>query len=68
MPFQEVHSDERNRCPLSTERTMDRYEIQKVGGDHHTECWIPAEDLDELNENIVGITAAERTHAEPMAT
>jgi hypothetical protein len=47
---------------------MDRYEIQKVGGDHHTECWIPAEDLDELNENIVGITAAERTHAEPMAT
>lgn len=33
---------------------MDRYEIQKVGGDHHTEWWIPAEDLDELNENIVG--------------
>lgn len=33
---------------------MDRYEIQKVGGDHHTEWWIPAEDPDELNENIVG--------------
>lgn len=33
---------------------MDRYAIQKVGGDHHTEWWIPAEDLDELNDNIVG--------------
>jgi hypothetical protein len=33
---------------------VDRYEIQKVGGDRHTEWWIPAEDLDELNSNIVG--------------
>lgn len=33
---------------------MDRYETQKVGGDHHLEWWIPAEDLDELNDNIVG--------------
>jgi len=34
---------------------MERYPIQKVGSDHHTEWWIPAEDLDELNENIVGL-------------
>ncbi|TXH67393.1 MAG: hypothetical protein E6Q83_17685 [Thiothrix sp.] len=33
---------------------MSRYEIQKVGGAEHTEWWIPAEDLAELNENIVG--------------
>ncbi len=31
-----------------------RYPIQKVGGAQHTEWWIPAEDLDELNSNIVG--------------
>lgn len=34
---------------------MDRYVVHKVGGDHHTEWWIPAEDLQELNENIVGL-------------
>ena len=33
---------------------VDRYKIEKVGGVHHTEWWIPAEDLDELNDNIVG--------------
>ncbi len=33
---------------------MDRYAIEKVGGEHHTEWWIPAEDLDELNQQIVG--------------
>ena len=33
---------------------IDRYEIQKVGGAHHTEWWIPAEELEELNDNIVG--------------
>jgi hypothetical protein len=34
---------------------MDRYEIHQVGGADHTEWWIPAEDLDELNANIVGL-------------
>jgi hypothetical protein len=34
---------------------MRRYEIQKVGGDHHTEWWVPAEELEELNNNIVGL-------------
>ena len=33
---------------------MDRYEIQQVGASYHTEWWIPAEDLEELNDNIVG--------------
>ena len=33
---------------------MQRYQIQKVGGRIHTEWWIPAEELKELNHNIVG--------------
>lgn len=34
---------------------MDRYAIQKVGCAIHTEWWIPAEDLEELNDNIIGL-------------
>ena len=30
------------------------YETHCVGARHHTEWWIPAEDLSELNANIVG--------------
>ncbi len=33
---------------------MDRYPVQQVGGASHTEWWIPAEELEELNANIVG--------------
>ena len=33
---------------------MSRYSVQKVGGANHTEWWIPAADLEELNDNIVG--------------
>lgn|SRR5262249_4583279 len=31
-----------------------KYEIKTVGGAIHQEYWIPAEDLDALNQNIVG--------------
>lgn len=34
---------------------MDRYPIQTVGGKEATEWWIPANDLDELNKNILGL-------------
>lgn len=34
---------------------VDQFEIQKVGGANHLEWWIPAERLDELNANIVGL-------------
>jgi hypothetical protein len=34
---------------------MRRYPIQCVGGSDHTEWWVPAEDLEELNDNIVGV-------------
>lgn len=33
---------------------MDQYEVQQVGASYHTEWWIPAEHLDDLNANIVG--------------
>jgi hypothetical protein len=32
-----------------------RYEIKTVGSSIHQEYWIPAEDLPELNRNIVGL-------------
>jgi hypothetical protein len=31
-----------------------RYSVHTVGGSEHQEYWIPAEDLAEFNENIVG--------------
>ena len=33
---------------------IDRYEPKTVGAEIHQEYWIPAEALEELNENIVG--------------
>lgn len=32
----------------------DRYPVQIVGARHHAEWWIPAEELDALNDAIVG--------------
>ncbi|TWH98757.1 hypothetical protein IP90_03284 [Luteimonas cucumeris] len=34
---------------------MASYPIQQVGGSYHTEWWVPAEDLESLNDNIVGL-------------
>jgi hypothetical protein len=33
---------------------LDNYETKIVGGAKHEEYWIPAEDLEEFNRNIVG--------------
>ena len=33
---------------------LDNYEVKIVGGAVHEEYWIPAEDLEEFNRNIVG--------------
>lgn len=33
---------------------LDKYEVKIVGGKTHEEYWIPAEDLEEFNRNIVG--------------
>ncbi len=34
---------------------LDRYDVQQAGGAPILEYWIPAEDLPELNGNIVGL-------------
>jgi hypothetical protein len=34
---------------------LDRYEVQQVGGQTILEYWIPAEDLELFNDNIVGL-------------
>jgi hypothetical protein len=33
---------------------LKKYKIQKVGLDHHVEFWILAEELEEMNKNIIG--------------
>ena len=33
---------------------VDNYKIEQVGAAHHTEWWVPADELDQLNKNIVG--------------
>ncbi len=33
---------------------LSRYEVQKVGLDHHLEFWIPSEELEEMNRNLMG--------------
>ena len=46
-----------------------RYEVQNVGGHEHNELWVPAEELEEFNQHIVGrievietFTAATKTN------
>ena len=31
------------------------FEVQNVGAEMHNELWVPAEELDEFNDNIVGV-------------
>ena len=33
---------------------MEQFPVETVGGSQHTEWWVPAERLSELNDNIVG--------------
>lgn len=33
---------------------VEKYNVEKVGGQNHTEWWIPSEKMDELNNSIVG--------------
>ena len=35
-------------------RFLAKYPVQKVGSEIHQELWIPAEDLAEMNQNIIG--------------
>lgn len=48
---------------------LKRYDVQTVGGSLHKEYWIPAEDLDAFNRNIVGPIAVIREfHATEITT
>jgi hypothetical protein len=33
---------------------LNKYEVKQVGSSIHKELWIPAEELEELNQNIIG--------------
>lgn len=44
---------------------MDRYATQQVGAARHTEWWIPSEDLEELNANIVGLIEVIQEYRRP---
>jgi hypothetical protein len=37
------------------EEFMRRYPVQTVGRSHHQEYWVPAEELEQYNSNIVGL-------------
>ena len=47
---------------------MDRYALHQVGGTKHTEWWVPAEELDALNDHIVGGIEVIRRFPEPGQT
>lgn len=40
---------------------LNQCEIQCVGGPHHTEWWIPAEELETFNDHIVGLIEVVKT-------
>ena len=33
---------------------VQKFDVQNVGGEIHNELWVPAEELDEFNNNIIG--------------
>jgi len=33
---------------------LKKYKIQNVGGPIHNELWVPADELEEFNNNIIG--------------
>jgi len=41
---------------------LKRFTVQNVGGPIHDELWVPAEELEEFNDHIVGHIVLEETH------
>jgi len=39
---------------------LKKFTIQNVGGPIHNELWVPAQELDEFNDNIVGLIEVTR--------
>lgn len=44
---------------------LQKFQVQNVGGEIHDEFWVPAEELDEFNQNIVGNIEVIETHTKP---
>lgn len=40
---------------------VSKFEVQNVGGHIHNELWVPAEELEEFNNNIIGTIKVIRT-------
>lgn len=47
---------------------LSRFEVQTVGAAHHQEYWIPADELPELNRNIVGPIEVVRSFVRAAST
>jgi hypothetical protein len=41
-----------------------KFEVQNVGGPIHNELWVPAEELEEFNDNIVGLIEVTKSFPE----
>lgn len=41
---------------------LKKFEIQNVGGEIHNELWVPAEELEEFNNNIVGLIEVTKSY------
>jgi hypothetical protein len=39
-----------------------KFKVENVGGPIHNELWVPAEELDEFNSNIIGLIEIVETH------
>mgnify|MGYP000497865113 CR=1 FL=1 len=45
---------------------LSKFKVEKVGLDHHTELWVPAEELEEFNSQIIdNIEVVEAYHSNP---
>ena len=42
---------------------LKKFKVENVGGPIHNELWVPAEELEEFNSNIVGLIEVIETHA-----
>ena len=45
---------------------LQRYDVQTVGSSEHQEYWIPAEDLDQFNQHIVGLIEVTAKFHQPV--
>ena len=41
---------------------LQRFDVHNVGGAIHNELWVPAEELEEFNSNIIGVIELIETH------